>query len=152
MKSEWSILNTVPLFLPDATKRTGRVARARVYRVFLAIVVLDGGFIFCGGTRNRGWRNKKCFKRYRFFFDSLFYLSILLKRIAIFFAMWIELVFEIVVLQSNLFKISRKYEYMNINMKIFIFLVRLNLRSYRSILSILINWIILFKKKSQAKN
>lgn len=68
-----------------------------------------------------------------FFFDSLFYLSILLKRIAIFFAMWIELVFEIVVLQSNLFKISRKYEYMNINMKIFIFLVRLNLRSYRSI-------------------
>lgn len=46
-----------------------------------------------------------------FFFDSLFYLSILLKRIAIFFAMWIELVFEIVVLQSNLFKISRKYEY-----------------------------------------
>lgn len=66
--------------------------------------------------------------------------------------MWIELVFEIVVLQSNLFKISRKYEYMNINMKIFIFLVRLNLRSYRSILSILINWIILFKKKSQAKN
>lgn len=87
-----------------------------------------------------------------FFFDSLFYLSILLKRIAIFFAMWIELVFEIVVLQSNLFKISRKYEYMNINMKIFIFLVRLNLRSYRSILSILINWIILFKKKSQAKN
>lgn len=87
-----------------------------------------------------------------FFFDSLFYLSILLKRIGIFFAMWIELVFEIVVLQSNLFKISRKYEYMNINMKIFIFLVRLNLRSYRSILSILINWIILFKKKSQAKN
>lgn len=87
-----------------------------------------------------------------FFRFIILFIDFIKKNCNFFVNLWIELIFEIVVLQSNLFKISRKYEYMNINMKIFIFLVRLNLRSYRSILSILINWIILFKKKSQAKN
>lgn len=87
-----------------------------------------------------------------FFRFIILFIDFIKKNCNFFVNLWIELIFEIVVLQSNLFKISRKYEYMNINMKIFIFLVRLNLRNYRSILSILINWIILFKKKSQAKN
>lgn len=46
-----------------------------------------------------------------FFRFIILFIDFIKKNCNFFVNLWIELIFEIVVLQSNLFKISRKYEY-----------------------------------------